>query len=1760
MERARKRRVRNGVVALLCAVVVAFTLNRLTFLADTLERAEACGMVEHAHAEACFDETGALTCGLEAHVHTDACYQARPTEADVPEAPEAALESVEIELPPLEVEPFSLGDAEDALVAETPVPELAPEGANRRFVVGEQRPVYLGAILEAVGLAADAPVEAGQVVDDDHPEGMIWFERDERGLAIYPARSFERLELAVFTEDDVVIVELCDAVVPEAAPTPQATGEAPAPEDAVEPEATVEPEETAEPEETVEPEEMPELEADIEPGDTAEIEPMVPCIFDVAVDISDLEGPFSLRGWMTQARSFDASWEEAIEGSAETWRLDYDADLLSIEPVEDDYSVMPTAGFDETTILVDAVEALYRVTLLDRREALSEPARLAGTMVTAVRGADYWIEVTYDGAANIPDGARLSVTEVPEDDEAYAEGVDRMTRALSDANDLVFISDARLFDIDILYEGERIEPDAPVLVTVRYADPVPLEDDAVFEIVHLPEGDAEVLPIETMDGDVFSFETDSFSTFAFGQANYIGSLNGQSFAIVRDNGKDKVALLSEAENGALLKGTYVNVLEAGVLTAVTAANGKVASDVPITVWTFEHVRDNLYHIRSDDGRYMDLTTGALTVSDAPGLIEVYPIDASGNLSGYIRLRCADDTAYVVSNRWGSAAGGFQAAKSTDANTRFALYASVDNAVYPEFTAQKRSASELEGGRSYVIYQRVYNEEIGEYEDYVVAGDGSLVYAFDDGDYVGYRTDKSTTWYLYEYKDDDGNPTGYYDFYNPATGNYLAPQAGGILSKSPLGLLMDVSGANTTIEAWDDASKQYVGLSCDIVGRALTPCESGGSAVFSFAEAVEFETGVLHPVETVDSAAAGIKISMYDFSDRASMNLFNDDTWYQNGTFKQGLLKRVLGADGWPVSRTGQSFSKIYNSTNYKGDANHLFLQSVYDATGYYEYNAFNNFAHYDRASGDFTVYEETGIPQNGAGGSVSSYYRGNFLPYNNLDVSKPGTNTHLYDTLYGWVSLENPMFRDTMYLLKEAVDYQFGTVIEASFLQARDGLDANGAPVVYEFMGDDDLWVYIDGVLVLDIGGVHSSVSGYIDFSTGVVDAGGVKTTLRQAFKDAGIFPDGTAWNDSLADEYFQGDTFRDYSGHTMKMFYQERGSGASTLKVRFNLPVVESGTFAVEKKLSGTDQAGYANVQFAYQAFAVIDGQNVPLYPGVTLSSDPVAVSYEGGGAMDFHDGVPIGDKEYDHVFYLKPGEACVFSGIPDDVPYFVQEIDVSGAYYDTVMINEADMGGDGGIPEDEAITAISSAKTIMQRQRVQFVNRCSPANLKDLRVTKRVENPVDEQATFEFRVMLEGADGALTHYSRGKYYVVKEVGGEEHYFTYVDGVLTDQGTEPVVCSESGQYGTIAGIPDGYTVVIKGLLAGTDFLVEEIRNPTGYAFVSKELEDGSCDPAEVPGADGQIKLREDAKVTVTNHCLSSITVNKVWESGEYVAVHGSVTMALYRREGDAETLATRGAVLKSDPVQTIEAPSVSAAWLLELPADDSLENYVVREVVVEDGRVTPVADGETLVVPGETPGNTYVVSYAQGDVKTLSENDPYIQRRTDAVTNTRKQRLSFMKVDIANTEQPLYGAVFDLFRVNDSERVEPALLSGMISGDNGLLSYDGETVFELVPGTYQLVETAAPRGYDLKSAPITITVTADAVNYDEGSSLSSDGSGKKVDPETDTITLLISNTAGVTLPATGGGGSSRYTLSGFLLIALALLGLYVTFDRKKGK
>ena len=123
-----------------------------------------------------------------------------------------------------------------------------------------------------------------------------------------------------------------------------------------------------------------------------------------------------------------------------------------------------------------------------------------------------------------------------------------------------------------------------------------------------------------------------------------------------------------------------------------------------------------------------------------------------------------------------------------------------------------------------------------------------------------------------------------------------------------------------------------------------------------------------------------------------------------------------------------------------------------------------------------------------------------------------------------------------------------------------------------------------------------------------------------------------------------------------------------------------------------------------------------------------------------------------------------------------------------------------------------------------------------------------------------------------------------------------------------------------------------------------------------------------------------------------------------------------------------------------------------------------------------------------------------------------------------------------------------DGEREKEPLVSGMVSGKDGILVKDGLTEFSLPIGVYHLVETKAPDGYNLKAEPVVITVTTESVTYEEGTSLSSDRRGVTYDSETSVYLLKVTNTSGYELPESGGMGTVVYTAAGSMLMAAGAL------------
>ena len=1158
--------------------------------------------------------------------------------------------------------------------------------------------------------------------------------------------------------------------------------------------------------------------------------------------------------------------DNAKEGSSTTADIkDLTADDISVEEVKSDISV---SGSESADFELDSFSIIAIVgTVMEKN-------------ILASDGHNYRITVTCGADSEIPKEAELEVTEIlPSDqhgdeeasvhDKSYEEYVAYTENALGmEEGSAGYI---RLFDIKIVDKEDhsvKYQPKEGTAVDVRI-ELADAEDGEQLSVVHFADGkeEGDVVKIHSEndgEGAVLEFAAAGFSVYGIVSSGDTTSLNGRTFALIN----------SYTSNA--MQGTMQNSNTRLSAEKVTISDRYVNANADITTWTFTSARNGKYYIQSSDEKYLyiggyNVRSGYVTLSDTPQALTVTA--GSGSHSGQIRI--TNDSKVAINNYNGRTSDGFGAFADSGDNEWFTTYDLV--ILNPAYTANKISVQDITDGQKIILYKSVYNNVSEQYEDYIIDGNGNLVKAYDKGDQVTLRSAVSPLWKVIIHWDATTNePNGYYDFYNEETRMYLSPQRDGTLVSSDRpGVILNGrrdGEYNSTIERWDTSSMAYYGYQITQEENNDPTLSSGtgtGSQAFSFAAYTSETTSGLHEVKTISNTAAGITIKMFDYPDRNTItNVVGGNTYIEGNYYNNSGQASMTLTSGYPMFGNKSASALFGNTSYYKGDGDHLFLESVYNATGYYEYSAFNNFARYNN-NGTFTVYQEIGTPSS----TDDKYYyqRGNFFPFNDLDPSKPATNTNDYTGDGSQLDMEDPTNGGRLYLINNQ-NFYFGMSMEFTFMQPKDGYYL-GSPMVYEFNGDDDMWVYIDGVKILDIGGVHDALPGTINFATGEITYGRnmnndkIPRTIKACFKEAGIFPDGSRWDNSKVDQYFKGDTFVDYGSHQFNMFYMEHGAGASNLEMRFNLPVIEKGKFAVEKQLDGTTQQKFANVYFAYQAFKK-DGENdVPLTRAVYTGTE---------NQVSFYNSVIINGKTYTNVFYLKPGESATFDEMPEDVAYYVQELGVGTDYYDEIIVNDVKIDGVDATETDGVYP--TSVATVANRAKVTYTNHCSEKNLNELRITKKLsEGSFDDGSTFEFRLLLENAGGQLAPYSTGDYYIQNEAG---EYFFYENGQLKSNGKTEIKASVSGNNGTIAGIPAGYTVVIKDLLADTDFYVEETRvleaGKTGqttlrvsnWELEKKEIQAGSCEASDAPGtdwsgypitADGKIMLNTTAQVTFTN-------------------------------------------------------------------------------------------------------------------------------------------------------------------------------------------------------------------------------------------------------------------------------------------------------------
>ena len=220
---------------------------------------------------------------------------------------------------------------------------------------------------------------------------------------------------------------------------------------------------------------------------------------------------------------------------------------------------------------------------------------------------------------------------------------------------------------------------------------------------------------------------------------------------------------------------------------------------------------------------------------------------------------------------------------------------------------------------------------------------------------------------------------------------------------------------------------------------------------------------------------------------------------------------------------------------YLGTADHLF-QIMDDPSdehyGYYYYDSLRNALSYNQSNSRFYVYEYLSATSDAIGGSNAD-----FLPFNSPYANTNGktVRTYTYNGHYNEYGGVTHYRYDTSETESGVyTEFAYGMRSDIKFFLPNDpgsggNKDLNGNDIQFQFSGDDDLWVLIDGQLVLDIGGIHQRIAGDINFSTGQVTVNGRAATSLQ---DLGIT---------------SGD-------HTLTVLYLERGASMSNCSIYFNL------------------------------------------------------------------------------------------------------------------------------------------------------------------------------------------------------------------------------------------------------------------------------------------------------------------------------------------------------------------------------------------------------------------------------------------------------------------------------------------------------------------------------------------------------------------------------------------------------------------------------
>lgn len=440
---------------------------------------------------------------------------------------------------------------------------------------------------------------------------------------------------------------------------------------------------------------------------------------------------------------------------------------------------------------------------------------------------------------------------------------------------------------------------------------------------------------------------------------------------------------------------------------------------------------------------------------------------------------------------------------------------------------------------------------------------------------------------------------------------------------------------------------------------------------------------------------------------------------------------------------------------------------------------------------------------------------------------------------------------------KDNLNYGFGTQFTIPFTVTETGKNVDGSEMEFNFTGDDDVWVYIDGALVLDMGGAHNKAEGKINFAKqeATIRTGTSNAKLGNSLTVGGRTPAEPNGNTTVKFENIMVkksgsepvtlDKYMKKSGtvHELKMYYMERGMWNSNMSISYSFVPLPSGLtlsktldttdvnaglknavqgldnfdFKIQKKNLKTDEANYSDVENLGYTLYDYDDRT---FPGQE-AKDSTATFSSSYFASDF---INTKDKNNSSAFYAGTGFQITES-IPQGTKLQYDTSKTRWGVYDSITSRAAIEEGKGAVATFNMGDDTSSEMDVVNR----YVNFVNTPKVGSLSVAKKYEGYAPENETFGFTVLVD-----LT--------------GHDYYDSYK---LEYTGTQNGTTDENGHF----TLKVGDTVTFAGIPAGATYKVVEDSPQAGDTWVQETTSDVT----------GKIEADVTSAAVVTNKTKTTV-------------------------------------------------------------------------------------------------------------------------------------------------------------------------------------------------------------------------------------------------------------------------------------------------------